>query len=498
VLRRGTPPRATYLFKHALVQDTAYESLLRGKRQQLHARIAEVLESRFPERAEAEPELLAHHFTKAGVHEPAIEYWLRAGRRAMERSADQEAVAHLKKGLAVLQTLPESIERDRQELNLQMALSRALTTTRGWGSEEAMKAYARARELCELVGETGQLLYVLWGQRIKHWVDAEYRAALDVVAKIISLAEQQDDPMELVAANLIAGWPYLGLGELATIPSATDHALKLYDAQKHEWFRFRYGLDLRVTALGMRGYQQWLCGFPDQAISSCAEAIAWGRNLNHAGSLAWALNWAGAQPAAMRHDARTAEALANEVISLPDKGRSPMDLAWGRVFAGWAIGKRGQRKEGVSLLREGLEYLIAKGGKMLRSVHLTLLAELYIDDGELEKASQWLDEAVHHVERAEERLWEAEILRLRGEVLLVRKADHGEQPETCFKQAIDVAQRLGAKSLELRATTSLARMWRSQGKLDEAREILTPVYDWFTEGFDTADLKDAKGLLTTL
>lgn len=497
VFVRGHLPRMSYIFKHALVQDAAYDSLLRSRRQQLHARIAEALEQRFPERVESEPELLAHHYTEAGLGEPAVEYWLRAGRQAMERSANQEAVVHLTKGLEILEALSASTERDRKELDIQIALARSLNAIQGWGSNKSMDAYARARVLCERVGETEQLLTVLIGDRIKHWRDADYRAAVDVSHQIARLAEKQNDPFEVAFAHMCAVWPYLGLGEFEPIRPAVDNVLRLYDPNKHKVFHFRYGLDLRTTALSMRGYQQWLCGFPDQAVESMARALAWARELDHAGTFVWSLNWAGSQLAAMMHDAQTAEALTEELMSLPENERSPQDLAWGQVFAGWAIAQRGTQ-EGVSLLREGINYLIAEGVKMWQSLHLALLAELYIDSGEFEKASQALNDAMLHIEQHEERLWEAEIHRLLGEVLLAQESDDAEQAERHFRQAIDESRRQGSKSLELRSTISLARLWKDQGKFEEAHELLDPAYNWFTEGFGTMDLKDAKSLLVTL
>ncbi|MFQ6024332.1 MAG: AAA family ATPase [Acidiferrobacterales bacterium] len=498
IFRRGTPPNANYVFKHALIQDTAYASLLRSKRRELHGRIAEALEDGFAETVKMEPELLAHHYSEAGRGEPAIEYWLQAGRRAMERSGDQEAVGHLSKGLADLATLPRSTERDRKELDFQLTLTSSLTTTHGWGSEETVKANARARELCELLGETEALLKVLEQESVKHWAEAEFRAAIEIGNQAIRLAQQRDDRVATMCGHLLLGWPYICLGKLKAVESAVAEVMNYYDPEEHSSFRFRYGLDFQVEALGMRGYQQWFCGFPDQAVQSGIDSIAYARELNHAGSLAWALTWAGAQPAALRHDASRAEALANELIALPKEQRSPVDLAWGRVCTGWAIGKRGRREAGVSLLRQGLESLTTESVKMGRSMHLALLVELYIDGGELGKASQALDQARRHMEQTEERIWAAEIHRLAGEICLARDPTTTEQAKTFFRQAIAVSQSLGAMSLELRTTLSLARLLRNEGQGAEARSMLEAIYGQFTEGFDTPDLKDAKTLLAEL
>ncbi len=492
VFRGGTAQR-NYVFKHALVQDAAYESMLKSTRRELHARIAAVLVKQSPQ---PEPEILAHHYTEAGLGEQAVSYWVRAGRRALDRSADLEAVAFLRKGLGVLESLTRSAALDTLELELHVALFRALTTTKGWGSPEAGKSHERVRELSQQTGDSKHLLAVLIGDRIRHWRNAEYRAGVAVAKQIEQLAEERDDPLQHVFGRLMAWWPKLALGDFSDLRTTAEAVLERYEPTTQERFAFHYGLDLRAVALALRGYQESLCGLPEQAARSSAEAIAWARELNHAGTLVWALNWAGAQPAAMRGDAEGAGSLAGEVMALPRKRLSPVDRAWGQVFSGWALGKRGNHEEGVATLRKGLAYLVAEEVKMLRSVHISLLAELYLESGELERAAQTLEQARLHVERTEERLWSAEIHRLQGVLLVAKHSRHVDAAARCFEQAISVARAQGAKWLELRAATSLAQLWQSAGDTARARDLLAPLYHSFTEGFHTPAMKQAKALLT--
>ena len=496
VYRTGRASERHYLFKHALVQDIAYDSLLKSRRRSLHARIARALENESPQPA---PELLAHHFTQAGLAQSAITYWIHAGHRAIDRSADREAVAHLREGLRVLGTLPASAENDKQELELQVPLFRALTTTEGWGSLDATTCHERISELCKRTGETGEhQIAVLIGGRIRHWVNAEYRAGIDVANQIVNLAMERADPELSVFARLIAGWPQLALGDYSTIRSSVGDLLNIYEKLAQRKYVSHYGLDLHVVALAMRAYQETLCGLLDQAADSSAESVALARQLNHAGSLVWALNWGGAQLAAMRGDFRTAWEFAEEVITLPEKQRSPLDLSWGRIIGGWALAKRAEREAGIALLRKGLGHLENHGIKMFRSVHLALLAESLLGGGNTTDALRVLREAQMHAERCEEHVWEPELHRIHGLVLLMDEPGAGERAAACFQQAIDLARLQGAKSLELRAATSLARLCKDQNKRDEARKLLAPVYEWFSEGFGSADLKLAKELLGEL
>ena len=341
--------------------------------------------------------------------------------------------------------------------------------TKGWCSEETAKTYARARELCELLGETEQFFPVLHGQWVQLLVGAEYRAAREVADRLLRLGEQQRDTSAVLQGHRLLGSTALFLGELAAVGRHLNESLSLYDPKEHSALRFRYLHDPRVAALTFRVYEQWLSGFPDQALETGAESIAYARELNHASSLAYALVVGGAQPAVVFGDARTAEEFANELLVLSEEQGFPMFLAVGRIVAGWAIGTRGGREEGMLLLREGLLHYTAGGQKAWCPFYLSWLAQLCIDGDELQEASQVLDKANLLVEATEERCWEPEVHRLTGELFLAQGPDRSEQAESRFRQAIEIARGQGATSLELRTTASLARLWQNQGKRDKAR-----------------------------
>jgi len=498
IFRHGQPPEATYTFKHALVQEAAYDSLLRATRQRVHGRIAEALLARPAETAAAHPELLAQHFTAAGRAEDAVGYWLQAGRQATARSANKEAIGHLNKGLAVLDSLPPSTARSRQELQFRIALFNPLTATTFWTSEESTQTFARAREICEELGETEELCVVLWGPYASSLLAAEHQAAKELATQILRLGERQQDATTIVQGHRLITWPAMFLGELSEFQSHLDAAWSLYDPKRDSVLSSGTSTDARVAMFCGRTYQQWLTGYVDQAFQTSAEVISLARALNHAGTLAYTLIIGGAHPAAMARDARMAEELAKECMALSEDRGFAMYLPWGRLVLGWAIGKRGSSEEGLSLVRQGLEELRAGGQKVWLPFYLALLAELRTDGGEFEAALDTLEEARTLIEETGERLWEAEIHRLIGEARLAQDPGADAEAETCFKAGIKTAGRQGARMLALRSATSLARLWRGKGRQKEVRDLLAPLYGGFTEGFDTPDLKEAKALLDEL
>ncbi len=498
VFRHGRSLQARFFFKHALVQNAAYDSVLRSKRRQLHGRIAEALRTRFPEVTTLQPELLAHHYSEAGQTGDAIEYWLQAGRRATERSADKEAIGHLTKGLEALRTLPESTERLRKELTFRVALCSPLMVTKGFTSEETAEMYARAHELCELLGETEQFYPVLFGEWVHHHVGAEYGLARQVATQLLRLSEQQNDIAAMAVGHRLLSWTALMLGGLSVVPPHLDKALALYSPQRHRTFRFRFIHDPRVATLACSAVHQWLSGYSQQALQTRAEVIAYARELNHASTLAYALFHAGTVTAALSRDAPAVEKFADELVSLSEARDFPLYLAWGRVTGGWATAKSGKQADGMKLFHQGREALMTGKWKYFGALNLALLAELYLEGGDFDEALATLEEAKRLIHRTEERMCAAEIHRLIGEVLLARDPHTPEPADTCFREAVDIARRQGAKSFELRASANRARLWASQGKRDQARDLLAPVFGWFTEGFDTPDLREAKALLDSL
>ncbi|MFQ5937284.1 MAG: AAA family ATPase, partial [Acidiferrobacterales bacterium] len=499
IYRRGLPPDATYAFKHALVQDTAYQSLLKSTRQQFHQRIARTLEEQFPETAETEPELLAHHYTEAHLLEKAVGYWHRAGRRASERLARVEAVAHLTKGLELITSLPDTPDRARHELNLQITLAPALQFIKGWAAQEVEQAYLRAQELCRQVGERSQLFTVTWGLWHHYQHCGQLKIARDLANEVLSLAEKQVDSGFRLQAHHAAWTTHIALAEL---PSCREHAEKgiaLYNLDEHRTHAFLYGgHDPGVCCRANGAIALWLLGYADQALEKTQDAVTLAEELGHPYGLGQALYFS-AYLHQCRRDALLVQEHAEATIAFCEKqGMAPHLLAMGHVFRGWALTTEGQAKEGIAEMHEGLAALRAGRVERHRPYLLALLADAYRQAHQVDQGLSTLADALSLLEETGERTWEAEMYRLKGELVLAQSAEDQTEAKRCLNQTIEIARRQSAKSLELRAATSLSRLWRGQGKGKEARALLAPIYHWFTEGFDTSDLKDAKALLEDL
>jgi predicted ATPase len=498
----GLPPQATYRFKHALIQEAAYQSLLRSTRQQYHQRIAQVLEAHFPETAETQPEWLAHHYTQAGLSAQAIPYWQRAGQRALQRSAYVEAIGHLSKGLEVLTTLPDTSKRSQQELVLQTMLGPALMNIKGQAAPEVEQTYARARELCRQIGDAPQLFPVLWGLWYFYVVRAELQTARELLPQLLSLAQRGQDSALLLAAHRSLGQNLTFLGELLPARTHLEQGMALYDPLQHRALALRYGQDLKVVCQSWAALVLWLLGYPDQALQTGHAAIALAQELAHSYSLIYALNWV-TMLHLCRRERQAAQERAEGVLAIGREYGIAMFTASGTLWQGWGLatqahlsGKAGE--EGMAQMRQGLAAWRATGAGVFQPYYLALLAEAYGAGGQVEKGLNVLAEALTMVEKTAERYWEAQLHRLTGELVLRQAAPNQRQAETCFIQALAVARRQQAKSLEVRAATSLALLWQQQGKRAEARELLVPIYGWFTQGFDTADLQEAKALLEEL
>jgi predicted ATPase len=495
--QRGMPPQATYMFKHALIQDTAYQSLLKSTRQQYHQRIAQVLEAQFPETAETQPELLAHHYTEAGLPEPAVGYWQRAGERSGQRSAYVEAINYLTKGVEVLKTLPNTPERAQRELDMQTTLAVSLMATQGYSAPEVERVYARARELCGQVGETPQIFPVLHGLWRYYAVRADFQTARQLVEQFLSLAQRAHDPTLLVEPHRALGTTLFWLGELTAARAHLAQAVALYNPQQRRAHTVLYGQDPAVAALSHAALALWCLGYPDQALQTIHEALTRAREPAHPFTLAYALCFAG-ELHQLRREVQAAQERAEAEIALCTEQGFALYLARTTVLRGWALAEQGQWEEGMGQMRQGLSAYQGTGAEQIRPYCLGLLAETCREAGQAEEGLGVLAEALAVVHSTGERVYEAELDRLKGELLLVLSLDHQGEAETCFHQALAVARRQQAKSLELRAAMSLSRLWQQQGKHAAAREMLAEVYRWFTEGFDTADLQEAKALLEAL
>jgi predicted ATPase len=495
--QRGRPPRARYMFKHALIQDAAYASLLKSTRQQVHQQIAGVFKARFPALVETQPELVAQHYTAAGCAEQAIGYWQQAGQRALQRSAHVEAISHLTRGLEILTALPDTPERLQHELLLQTTLGSALVVAKGQGAPDVGQAYARARELCRQVGETPQLFPVLFGLWRFYQVRAEHQTARELAEQCFSLAQRVQDPTLLLEAHFALGVSLLWLGEMAPAHTHLEQGIALYDPQEHRALAFHTGVDLKVWCLSHAAMVLWLLGYADQAVQRNHAACALAQELSHPPSLAAVLFY-GAFNHSLCGEAHAAQEQAEATMALASEHGFPQWLTVGTMLRGWALAMQGQAEEGIAQLRQALVTWRTMGAGMAVSHYLVLLAEAYGQAGQAEAGLRLLAEAVVHVDNTGERAYVAEVYWLKGELLLRQAIPDEAQAETCLHQALTIARHLQTKSWELRTAVSLARLWQRQGKRTEARELLAPIYGWFTEGFDTTDLKEAKMLLEAL
>ena len=492
--QRGVPPQATYLFKHALIQEAAYQSLLKSTRQQVHQRIAQVLEAQFPDIVETQPELLAQHYTEAGLTEQAIPYWQRAGQQALQRSANVEAVQHLTRGLELLVTLPETPGRVQRELNLQIALGPALVATKGSAAPEVEQTYARARALCAQVGETPQLFLTLRGLWRFYWNRGALPTARELGEQLDRLAQRAADPIHFLGAYEALGTTLFFMGDYAAARTHLAQGIALTDpvAQRDLVLRHGEAPGLRCLAVAL-----WCLGLPAQAVRWSQEALALAQALAHAYSLAAAQFWA-AWLHYCRREAPAVQAHAEALLTLATAHGFPLHAGFGTCWRGWALAMQGEGEAGLAELRQGLAAVVATGNEVGRPLFLVLLAEAAGDAGQSEEGLCLLTEALTALEANGQGDMLAEAYRLQGVLLLRQAAPDAALAEACFQQALAIARRQQAKSWELRAAVSLSRLWQQQGKRDAAYQLLAEVYDWFTEGFDTADLQDAKALLDEL
>ncbi len=496
VFRRGNPPDASYTFKHALVRDAAYSSLLKSRRQQIHARVAQALNDRFPEQVSAAPELLAHHFAEAGATKPAIHYWELAGKRALERSANVEAVAHFRAGLAVLMDLDEE-SRVRNELPLQIGLGSALTSVKGYTDSESRAAYQRARDICLDLGEKDRLFPVLYGLWNFDVVAGKYHEAKEVSRQFVTLAEQHGASGPLVAAYSAMGTTSTFMGSWSDGSRYAQASTKLYDPELHASLKFEGADDPGVQAGLVDALSLWNLGYPDGALKAIGQAVKLAEELRHANSQGYAM---GMVPL-LHHfigNAREAATTAEYCKEFSRNAYLPLWMVYSMVWRGWAQACLGDHVEGIAELQEGMKGWNAAGGQAHTSGMLAALGDAYRAAGRYEDAVHAVDRGIQFVAESGEGLREAELNRLKGVLLLRMESSEPSQGESWLLRALEIARQQESRSMELRIAIDLARLWQSQGTVGEARNLLAPIYGWFTEGFEMPSLKDAKALLDTL
>jgi class 3 adenylate cyclase/predicted ATPase len=495
--QRRVPPEATYTFKHALIRDVAYQSLLRSTRQQNHQRIARALEGQFPEIVQTQPELVAQHYTAAGFHEDAIVYWLGAARQASDRSAHLEAIAHSTTGIGLVASVPETPEHLQQALSLHIALGAALQMTKGNAAPEVEQVYTQARGLCQKLGDTPALVPVLFGLWRFSVTRAHIGKARELAQTLLRLAQRTDDPVIRVAAHVAMGATRLFLGELSTAREHLMAGFGKYTPDQRRAEVSHTGQDLGVACQAYAAWTLWLLGYPEQAVTLVHAALSLAHQLSHPYSVAYAHCWA-AIVAHFRRDVRSVCERAEHAVALSTERGFTVLAAMASSLRGWALAMQGQDDEGLREARRAMTALKATGTALFMPYFCGVLAEIAAHIGDTPGALGVLTEAQTLLENHDERYWEAEVFRLRSVLLPREAASSQHQAETLLRHAVDVARYQQAKSLELRAAMSLSHLWLQQGKRAAARAMLEPVYAWFTEGLDTGDLREARALLRAL
>jgi predicted ATPase len=495
LFQKGRPPRCSYTFKHALIQDAAYQSLLKKTRQQFHKQIATVLEEKFAETAEAEPELLAHHLTEAGLYEKGVFYWRKAGLRSQERSANQEAIGHFTRGLETLRHLDASAARDQMEFGLQAPLAVVLTAARGWGAPEVAPTIERARELCAKVGSVADQFFVLWNLWGFRLLRLELDKCWQLADEAMGLLAGSPEGRELMAeAHWIPGCTAYYAGDFATARGHFETSLGLYDAERAKAHTRRTGQNVSVLCRCHSALSLWEMGFPDQALQRAEAMMQFARELGHHFSLAMALYFRRRLHQYCRLESQVRQSVEEEYTLCHQRGFGFWETH-ALLARGDLLIRQGKMDAARAQLELGLQMLQASGCKCSLTHPFSFLAESFLHAGRPDEAEEWLDRGFDLADNHGERCLESELLRLKGECLLARSPADETEAEACFEQAAEVARRQQARSRELRAVITLGRLWQKQGRREEARQRLSSVYKWFTEGFGTSDLVEAKALL---
>jgi predicted ATPase len=446
---------------------------------------------------ETQPELVVQHYTAAGCAEQAVHYWQHAGQQASDRSAHLEAISHVTTGIELLKTLPETPSRLQQALTLHIILGAALLMTKGHGAPEVEHAYTQARALCQQVGETPELVPVLFGLWRFYVAQPQLHTARELGETLLRLAQRTNTPAFAVIAHQALGWTWFCLGALPTARMHLEAGIIRDTPDRRRATGFRIGQDPGVACRAYSAMTLWLLGYPAQALARLHEALALAHALSHPYSLAFAQSMA-AWVAQVRRDVPAVHAHAEACITLATAQGFPLWVASGTSLRGWALAMQAQDKEGMAQIRQGLAARRADRGSLNIPYYCTMLADVCAHQDYMADGLQALAEAHTLVEQHEDRWWEAEVCRLQGVLLLRQPGTPPAEAEVWLRRALDVARRQEAKSLELRAAISLSRLWQQQGKRDEAQALLAPIYGWFTEGFDTANLQEAQALLDAL
>jgi class 3 adenylate cyclase/predicted ATPase len=503
LFRRGTPPHASYLFKHALVQDAAYGTLLREPRRLLHARIAEILEGQFAEIAESQPELLARHYTKAGLIEKSARLWGKAGLRSQELSALIEAAEQLGQALAQIATLPSTPDLRREQIVWRVALLNTLMHVKGYGAPETKDAVAQVRALIEQAERLGEppddsslLLSALFGQWIVNFINFNGDVAQGLAERFIAIGEKDGTAVPRMVGHRTMASTLALKGHIVEAKAHFNEALALYRPAAHRRLMTRFGQDLRVTCLAFRSLVQWLLGYPEAALDDADCAMSEARQIEHAATLMFTLNFPVLVNTYCGNYHAASEPL-KELVALAEEKGAPFRKAEGVLRRGYILTLTGAAK-GIETVTSGIDLWRSAGSTIFTPEHEFMLAIAHANAGQFDAARICIDKSVAAMHATGERWCEAEVHRVAGEIALRSPQHDVAKAQTCFEHSLAVARAQHARSWELRAAMSLARLLIDQGRRQTARDLLAPVYDWFTEGFDTSDLRKAKALLSEL
>lgn len=490
-------PSPRYAFKHALVRDAAYDSLLKSSRREIHSRVGSIIWKEWPDIVASQPELLAHHYGLAGNAELAMRYWLLGGQRARNRSANLEATGQLQKALECLELLTETRERKETELEIQLSLGLCFIAVRGYSADDTRKSFERACNLSAELGEPRKELQAIFGLWGHYWMRARHDRAIELGETLLAKAAPLHDPTALIVGYRSLGSTLFTLGDFVRARDHLEHAVALgQQANIGESF-LSYAVDPRIAAQLMLAWDLWILGYPEQALLHVLQALAQTSEQADPYSVAFA-HYVTSAVKLLRGEPEDSLGHADQSLAVSREHRINLYTLYSRFGRGCALARMGEAEHAIFEIREGIEEARRSNLGYMRAFMLGWLATLQAETGDPETALSTIDEALTEINDIAGHAWEAELHRLRGDTLLAARADAVDTAERSYKNAIAIAQRQHARSLELRATTSLSRLLRGQGRNEEARVLLAPIYDWFTEGFDTLDLKEAKALLDDL
>ena len=497
IYRVDISPFVRFAFKHVLLRDAIYNSLLRGKRQEIHANIAAILETHFHDLVESQPELLAYHYGEAGNHQLAVNYWRASGLRAFAHSANIEAIAHFRKALEFLAALPDTPERKEQESEIQLALGIPLIAVRGYAAAETRDAFARARALCLTLNNAPnyvQALFGLWGNS---WMCGKHDEALNMANEFLSRSRASSDPVLSMVAHRVMGSTLLTVGEFQSAREHFEQTIALSNVTDKQPLYSLYMVEPRAASLLLLSWNLWFLGYPDQSLSRVSEALNLAKDLSQPYTIAFA-HYMISVVHLLRGDSDRALASAEKSLEMSQEQRFALYVVLSTISRGRALGELGRLGEAKIEIKRGIDDARRSGVGFMRPMMESWLADVHAQSGDNEAALSLVEQTLSDLNDVTGRPWEAELHRQRAQFLLALNGTRASEAESYLKEALNVARRQSAKSLELRAATTLATLWRTQERADEARDLIGPIYGWFDEGTDTADLKRARGVLDAL